>query len=302
MSGWDWSGIVALALLILGAWFVWEIRPWRESDRFKDLPVRSLTVGDWSFRYHLSGRGPYLLLLHGLGANLFCWRWIIPILNRKFTVVAIDLPGFGQSSKPVTARYGLDDQVERLKDALAGLGISQTYAVGNSMGGNIALWLALKFPSLIKGVCVIAPATSPRLVPLRLYRWAFAARPLSLILTRSAMRWAHRRTVSRRERVSEDRIEETFRTYGRQKEAVRSFMLATEAIRDPRLPGALSALKSPVLILWGSLDKLVPRRVIGELRKTLPGAESIEHDGGGHHLQEDEPEWVSEKISTFFRV
>jgi pimeloyl-ACP methyl ester carboxylesterase len=52
--------------------------------------------------------------------------------------------------------------------------------------------------------------------------------------------------------------------------------------------------------LWGSKDKLVSRRVIDALEKALPQAESFVHIGGGHHLQEDEPDWVAEKVTSFF--
>ncbi|MBX3021662.1 MAG: alpha/beta fold hydrolase [Bdellovibrionales bacterium] len=269
---------------------------------FADTEVRSADVDGWKIRYLISGRGPYLLLVHGIGANLFCWRFIAPLLAQHFTVVAFDLPGFGQSSALPGAAYGLDDQVPRVKSFMDKLGIRQAYVVGNSMGGNIALWLSLLHPERVLGCAVIAPATSRRLVPMSVRHLAWMAPPLSLLLTRQAMGWAHRRTVSKRELVDADRIEETFRTYGRSPQAVRSFLLATEAIRDPRLPSALAALKIPLLILWGSRDRLVMRQVIDELESAVEASESHVHMGGGHHLQEDEPEWVTEKLLAFFTV
>src|SRR5262249_33929627 len=137
----------ATALLVLGAlvWW-WSRRPLKLPTPFADIPVQSVKAGDWSIRYHASGKGPHIVLLHGIGANLFCWRTLIPCLNGKYGLVALDLPGFGQSSKLPRARYGLDDQVERLHAFLTAIGIKQTYLVGNSMGGNIALWYALKYP------------------------------------------------------------------------------------------------------------------------------------------------------------
>lgn len=121
------------------------------------------------------------------------------------------------------------------------------------------------------------------------------------------MRWAHGRTVSRRDRVDKDRVEETYFTYGRQPGAVRSFLLATAAIRDARFGdatfrSAFKELKNKVLILWGSNDRLVNKKVITDLEAALPAAESHVHLGGGHHLQEDEPEWVAEKLSEFFQA
>jgi pimeloyl-ACP methyl ester carboxylesterase len=239
------------------------------------------------------------VLLHGIGANLFCWRHLVPLLRRKYTVVALDLPGFGRSGKLGSARYGLDEQAERLEQFFRYLGIRKAVVVGNSMGGNIALWFSLRYPGLVAGTVVIAPATSPDLIPVSPERVLWLSRPVSAVLTRSMMKWAHRRTVSKKHLVDRKRVDATFETYGGKGEAVRSFLLATDAIRDARLSQRLRKLKGRVLILWGTKDKLVPRRVIKELEASLKRKESHAHEGGGHHLQEDEPEWVAEKIDAF---
>lgn len=299
------ASLVLLGLFLFSVitWLVLHFRPHPLSlTPGEELSTENLDVDDWRLRYHRSGRGPVLLCLHGIGANLYCWRWIAPLLRPWFTLVLIDLPGFGGSSMPTGLTYGLDEQVERLTRLLDQLKIKQAYVVGNSMGGNLALWLTKLHPDRVLGCAVIAPATSRKLVPVSLRRVAWAAPSLSRLLTRTAMEWAHRRTVSRPDRVDRARVEETFRVYGGQAEAVRSFLMATDAIRDVRLPRALETIDRPVLILWGSRDRLVRRQVIDELERVLPSAESYVHIGGGHHLQEDEPEWVAEKIQAFFRV
>lgn len=288
---------LTLASLIVGLLIHWWYR--RQLKPF-ELTVDTVQVGDWTIRYHQSGRGPHILLIHGIGANLYCWRWLIPLLAEDFRVTAIDLPGFGGSSKPKEADYGLDEQVERLEMFLDKMQMRKTYVVGNSMGGNIALWLAHLRPTRVLGVAVIAPATSPRLIPLNLQKWLWLSGAASLVLTRTAIRWAHRRTVSRKEKVDVTRIEETYRTYGRKPDAIRSFIRATEAIRDPRLPHDLKNIKTKVLLLWGDQDRLVSKKVIDELKAALTAADSHVHLGGGHHLQEDEPEWVRQKIVEFF--
>ncbi len=298
-----YAGLTALAVFVLlFSYWLWRRLGPQEFLPFADFKTQTLDLGEWQIRYHQSGGGPHLLLLHGIGANLFCWRWLIPLILNKYTVTAIDLPGFGQSSKPPGAGYGLDDQSERLVAILDKLKIAQTYIVGNSMGANIALWFALKNPDRVTSLALIAPATSSKLMPLPLEKLAWLAGPAALMLSRQAMTWAHRRTVSRRDRVDKDRVEETFATYGRSPKAVRSFLMATAAIRDARLISSLKDFKTSVLILWGSNDRLVDRKVIDDLETALPKAESLVHVGGGHHLQEDEPEWVAEKLTEFFQA
>ena len=257
-------------------------------------------VGRWTWRIHRSGQGPHVVLLHGLGANLYCWRSLAQVLGGRYTLIIPDLPGFGGSSKHHDAGYGLDDQVPRLIGLLDHLAIDRAAVVGNSMGGNIALWLGLKHPERVRAVVAIAPAVSPRLVPFGLNAFEWMAHPLSYLATTSALGWIHGRTVSRPDRIDAERIRESLTTYGRQHGAVRTLLRATEAIRDPRLPAALATLPAPVLILWGSRDRLVSRSVIDGLVATLPLAQSEVHLGGGHHLQEDEPQWTAEKLTSFF--
>ena len=299
MSLWIYAAAALLALIFAaGVWW------WLKSRRPRQRPPLGLTTdvvrsGQLNWRLHSSGKGPYLLLIHGIGANLYCWRPILPFLRDHFRILAVDLPGFGQSDKPRHERYGLDDQVERVVALLDTLHIKRCFVVGNSMGGNIALWLAKQHPERVSGVGVIAPATSPKLVPVSAYRLAWLASPFTMLVGRSTLRWAHGRTVSRKEVIDQERVEESLATY-RDPSAVRTFLLATEAIRDPRLPGELRDVAQPVLVLWGSQDKLVSKKVIDALEAALPRAESHVHLGGGHHLQEDEPEWTSKKIVEFF--
>jgi len=296
---------LTLTLLFLGVsaalYIALRSRPGRIAPHpYPDFETQFVEVQGWRIRYHTSGQGPSILLLHGIGANLLCWRLITPLLARHFKVYALDLPGFGQSQSRALEHYGLDEQVQRLVDFMDQMQIQKSFVVGNSMGGNLALWLALTHPDRVLGCAVIAPATHRKLIPFALHKLTWLSSALTVLVTRSAMRWAHLRTVSNKDRIDRARVEETFRTYGWSQERVRSFLLATEAIRDSRLPHKLRKIPGKVLVLWGSEDRMVSRQVIDDLTQALASSEIHVHIGGGHHLQEDEPEWVSTKITDFF--
>jgi abhydrolase domain-containing protein 6 len=292
--------IAAIALLTGAGVAFWLWRRQYPTDGAFGLSTRTISVGKFEIRYHRSGRGPYLVLVHGIGADLQCWRHLVPLLNKDFTVIALDLPGFGRSSKVRGERYGLDDQVQRLSGFLEALGVRAAFVAGNSMGGNLALWLAILREDRIKGVVVIAPPG--HVLPMSLRRWAWVAKPTSYLVSRPALRWLHQRTVSRRELVSRERVEETLKTYGRNPDAIASFLLATETLADSRLARRLGEVTQPVLMLWGSRDKLVTRKMIEGVKAALPRVEMEIHHGGGHHLQEDEPNWVADKIRAFFKT
>lgn len=296
-----WGLLLVLAVAAFGVVLYRRLNKRPLTTPFKDIRVQFVEAAGWTFRYEQRGRGPHLLLLHGLGANLYCWRHLQPYLTKFFTVTSVDLPGFGQSSNFPNVSYGLDEQVARLNSFLDQLKIESTFVVGNSMGGNIALWLARTSPKRIRGCAVIAPATSRSLLKLPLERLTWLSSPASFLISRRAMKWAHRRTVSRKDLVDQDRVEETFRTYGLNRRAIETFMRATNTIRDSRLPKELKGLKIPILILWGSKDLLVNRGVIDDLEAALTKSESHIHLGGGHHLQEDEPEWTADRLISFFQ-
>lgn len=298
---WQIIGAILTTLvlvLVAGAVLLKRARR-RELEPF-ELETEQAVIGPWTWRYHTSGKGRDLLLLHGLGANLYCWQNLIPLLRSDFRLWALDLPGFGGSSKPLNEHYGLDHQVDRLIQFMDRQKIHKAHVVGNSMGGNIALWLALKHPDRVTGVGVIAPATSPSLVRVPVHKLAFLAGPASYLMTRTGILWTHRRTLTHRHKVSAARVEESFKTYSRSPAAVRSFMRATEAIRDPRLPHALKDLRTKVLLLWGTGDLIVSKKVMDGLQSALAAYDSHFHEGGGHHLQEDDPDWVARKIVEFF--
>ena len=303
----SWAlGLGFLVTLVALAWRCWAPA---QNDAGEDLgqptrgafPTEFIEIERWRWRVHRSGRGgPAVLLLHGLGANLFCWRGLAPLLDQNFTLIAPDLPGFGQTTILDDEAYGLDDQIPRLIALLDHLRFERCHVVGNSMGGNLALWLAVGHPDRVRSVAVIAPAVDPRLIPPGLAFAGWFAHPLALLASRRTVAWIHNRVVSRPNLIDLERIEESLKTYGRRHRAVRALIRATAAIRDPRLPRALAGLNAPALILWGSRDRLVSRVVITGLEHVLPKAQSHVHLGGGHHLQEDEPEWTAEKLTQFF--
>lgn len=108
--------------------------------------------------YSSSGQGEPVILLHGFGASKESWGEIIPFLAHSYHVIAVDIPGYGESSKDVNASYSINAQVLRLDAFVENLGLESFYLAGNSMGGAIAGTYAAKFPEKIKSLWLIAPA------------------------------------------------------------------------------------------------------------------------------------------------
>ncbi len=119
--------------------------------------VKTATVRNIELGYVDEGQGDVLLLIHGLGSNAKGWSRNIDALSRDHRVLAVDLPGYGQSDKGYY-EYSLEFYAQVLKEFLNGLGVDQAVYVGHSMGGQIALVSALEYPETVKDLVLISPA------------------------------------------------------------------------------------------------------------------------------------------------
>lgn len=298
---------IALATLItwsgLGLYWLWlRTRPRSPFPdyRFPHLPSPKIAELEFGrIQYVDVGSGPVILLVHGLGASSFCWRMLIPLLKKKFRVVAPDLIGFGLSDKPLHLDYGLDAQTMRLETFVDHLKLTDINIVGSSMGGLLGLWLALKAPEKVRRVVALSPALNPKLFP-------FNPAPLNLLSEWSAQRlneiWIRRilsRVLVKHLDLLPDEVEAYLKPYQRQPDAIRSFIMSLNTVRDKRIPSQLKSLKVPVLILHGEVDRVIPLRVSRGALKHLPKADLKVLKQAGHHLQEDNPQWVFEKICEF---
>ena len=105
-------------------------------------------VDGLALHYVREGRGPAIVLVHGLGGFAEAWRTTIDVLARSADVLALDLPGYGLSAKPRT-RYDLDFFTRVLHGFLDAVGLGQVSLVGHSLGGAVAVTYALAHPARV---------------------------------------------------------------------------------------------------------------------------------------------------------
>lgn len=287
--------LVGLSVFLFWYYFV------RVSSRvppFAALPEsRFLELDGVQVHYVQTGGGPSVVLFHGIGASVFIWRYLIPLLAKNFTVTALDLPGFGRSDE--VANYGLDAQTERIEKILSLLGIDQALLVGSSMGGAIALWLGKLHPDRFPKIVALNPAADSSLVPLPVFR----LQPFSPLFKWYVNRWTIRailsQIVTRGELIGRDVVHAYLEPYRKRGGAIRAVVAATALLGDHRLPQDLCSMQNEVLLIWGERDRLVWRKSILRLKECLQNSQLLVHPEAGHHIMEDEPEWVNEKILEF---
>jgi pimeloyl-ACP methyl ester carboxylesterase len=146
-------------------------------------PVRDVEAPSLQFRtihgyrraFRVAGSGPALLLIHGVGANSASWEPVHTMLAQRFTVIAPDLLGHGESDKP-RADYSLAAFANGMRDLLAALGIDRVTVVGHSYGGGVAMQLAYQYPQLVERIVLVSAGGVAKDVSLRL---RFAALPIA---------------------------------------------------------------------------------------------------------------------------
>ena len=138
----------------------------RENRRYESLdlsevekPGRMLSVDGVGIHCLEAGQGPALLLIHGLGASTFTFRRILPDLARRFRVVAVDLKGFGFSERPAAGDYSLSAQAALVRQVMDQLGVEKASVLGHSMGGAVAMRLALAYPERVERLILASSAS-----------------------------------------------------------------------------------------------------------------------------------------------
>jgi pimeloyl-ACP methyl ester carboxylesterase len=261
---------------------------------------RVVEVDGVEVHYEEAGAGPALLFLHGLGASGFAFRKNVPELAGRFRVIAPDLPGFGFSGRdaPDLSMTALAGYAAGLLDAL---GVDRVSVVGHSMGGDIALRLALAEPARVERLVLVAPATdgvmrrgallAPLYGPL-LPVWAAALRVLP-----GARRWWLSHACYDSSYLTED-VLAGYAAPG----MVRGHVAALRRLlRDRGKDGPYdpSVIKAPVLIVWGEADRILGAASGRRLAGRVPGAEFLVVEGAGHWLPEEQPQRFNEILLSF---
>jgi pimeloyl-ACP methyl ester carboxylesterase len=275
------------------------------------MPELHLTGGPLdglALHYVQEGRGPVVVLIHGLGGFAASWRSTIEALAGQVTLLAPDLPGFGRSAKP-PIRYGLDFFAGALDAFLETLGVRPLAMVGHSLGAGIALTWALRRPGRVDRLALLGglvPGFTFRLSPIfRLLALAGVGEALALFrcapLYRAALvRCFHR---ARPEDVA-FLVEYDYAV--RTSWSARAAYLATLramredfAARGPDYRRALAGLDLPVLLIHGRKDPVVPAGHCREVAQALPRAEVRWLEACGHFPQLEQARTVHEWLGEF---
>ncbi|HEY1358964.1 MAG TPA: alpha/beta fold hydrolase [Thermoleophilaceae bacterium] len=254
-----------------------------------------------------AGSGHPVVALHGLGGTKASFLPTIAALADSYRVIALDLPGFGDSDKPIAAPYNSAWFARSVTALMDELGIERAHLVGNSMGGRVAIELGLTAPDRAQRIVLLSPA----LAWLRDRRWALFVRALrpELGLLQVAPRPVVERIVRGLIPGAADGwaaagVDEFLRAYltprGRAAfyAAARNIYL-DEPHGDDGFWTRLAALAPDSMFVWGRQDGLVPISFMKHVERVLPAARHVELDCG-HVPQLERPREVHAAMRDFF--
>src|SRR6266540_6380217 len=118
------------------------------------VDIRQIELHGHRVNYRIAGEGPLIVLVHGITSTSECWREVMPWLADRFTVLAPDLLGHGESAKP-RGDYSLGAYASGVRDMLIALGHERATFVGHSLGGGVAMQLAYQFPERCERLVLI---------------------------------------------------------------------------------------------------------------------------------------------------
>ena len=253
------------------------------------------------------GSGPAMVFVHGLGGSWQNWLDNLPHFARTHRCIAPDLHGFGQSD-PVDGEVSIERYARAVHELMEHLEIDTAVVVGNSMGGFIALELAIKYPDAVERLVLVSAAVlwqeyrrAKPLVALAnategtLGRLIIGLQPR--LATRPRLRIGALRFggFARPERLAPELQRELILTARR----TEGFLPALQALASYPLRDELPRVSVPTLIVWGTRDPLVGVDHAKELEELIPDARTVIYKGAGHVVQLERPDEFNAEVEGF---
>jgi len=279
-----------------------------------DRGPRLVPAGGTEVNVVRAGRGRRTaVLLHGFGDSLATWRHVVPALARRQRVVALDLPGFGASG-PLPDGGMLDGQVAAVADVLDALGVDGPVTlVGNSMGAVASLRFALAHPERTARVVAIAPAglgegipvwwrmLSGQLLSLRVLLLTLEVVPAAVVETVAGQIFL-RLVVHDPARIDPAVLRDLGRNYRSRGDVEDLYRLGNRLIgelTDGALLDAVAELDTPLLVVWGRQDRLIPVEHGRALAHAVRGARLRVIERCGHCPQVERPDRLIPLLEGF---
>ena len=230
-------------------------------------------VGPLTVHYEVTGEGPAVVLIHGLSGSGRWWAYNVPALAQRYRVYNVDLIGFGRSRGQ---RLVLREAAGWFREWLNIVGITEAHLVGHSMGGYIAMELAVTWPAVVRRLVLVDALVLP----------------MGPGLARHALDLAHAiRFVS--PNFLPVLVSDLLRA------GPRTMLRATQEVLSADLSNRLEAVQAKTMVIWGEKDTLLNPELGRKLADRLVKACFVCVEGAGHNPMWDRPQRFNELLLDF---
>ena len=241
--------------------------------------------------------GRAVVLIHGSNASLHTWEPWVERLGKDYRIISLDLPGHGLSGSHPGGVYDYPVFVDVVDKLMAKLDVEKAVVGGNSMGGGTAWMFALAHPEKTEAVLLVdaagAPAWQSKKTPIgfRMMRMPVVKEFARFIAPRSMFESSIQTSMSVQSKIDDkliDRYWELNRYPGNREATMKRFSLPHNNWAASK--EKLSAIKVPVMIMWGEQDNLIPVSSAKWFAEAIPGAKLVVYPKVGHIPMEEVPD------------
>ena len=245
------------------------------------LVKKEIKIADLNIVYLEGGNGPTILLLHGYSADKDSWTRFAAYLTKDYHVVIPDIPGHGESSKPLEAKYNVANQIKRLHKFSQAIKINKIHIAGNSMGGWLAGAYAVLYPEDIASVGLFDAAGVKSLRPSEVYK-SFAKGENPLLLKDKDDLPRFMGLVFVNPPLLPYPFKKMFVQKAQANKSINEKMANDFKKEFNSLEKDLPKIKVPTLILWGDKDKVLDISSVPVFEKGLKKHKTVIIKNCGH--------------------
>lgn len=244
------------------------------------------------FEYGISSNT--IMLVHGLGASAERWEYVIPYFRKNYRIIALDLPGFGLSDKPLID-YTIDFFVRTLSEFIDNLGIQNGILIGSSLGGQIITELAIAEPKLINKMILVSPSGVVNYSTSALDAYIGAA----ISPTQKNVKNAFLMMNGQNKEVDFQTVDEFIKRINIPN-AKKAFLSTIISNRGSKINcEKLASISIPSLVIWGECDPVIPKENANMFFSCIKNCQFVEMRGCGHTPFVEEPEKFSKIVLEF---
>lgn len=275
--------------------------------RFTQPTSHFLSWRGAEIHYTDEGQGMPVVMIHGFGGSFLNWNKILPLMNRDYRIIRVDLPGFGLSDMP-EPNGAATDYIQQYRDFMTffidTLHLDSLYLVGNSMGGMMAWGVAADHPDRVKKLVLISAAgydlektsaNAARLMKIPIMEYA-----LKRGLPLSQSQGAARKVYFDHSKINPESVKNNNMIWNRDGNLHAACALASSG----RYPDSalIAKVECPTLIIWGKEDQIVPVDHAYRFKRDIKNSELLIYDSCGHCAMLEMPNETAAAIKHFFNT